>query len=75
MASKQAHKRLMKELADLEKAPPPFILARPKENDILEWSVFAGPSSGGQKVLSCFLSIQALHHSRATRHSVRRRRV
>ncbi|KAG0149577.1 hypothetical protein CROQUDRAFT_669105 [Cronartium quercuum f. sp. fusiforme G11] len=44
MASKQAHKRLMKEHADLSKAPPPFIYARPKESDILEWHyIIRGP--------------------------------
>lgn len=44
MASKQAHKRLMKEHADLNKAPPPFIIARPKESDILEWHyIIRGP--------------------------------
>ncbi|MBW0520381.1 hypothetical protein O181_060096 [Austropuccinia psidii MF-1] len=44
MASKQAHKRLMKEHADLNKSPPPFIVARPKESDILEWHyILRGP--------------------------------
>ncbi|CAH7687863.1 ubiquitin-conjugating enzyme E2 J2 [Phakopsora pachyrhizi] len=44
MASKQAHKRLMKEHADLNKCPPPFIIARPKESDILEWHyIIRGP--------------------------------
>lgn len=44
MASKQANKRLMKELVDLNKSPPPFILARPRESDILEWHyILRGP--------------------------------
>lgn len=44
MASKQAHKRLMKEFAALEKEPPPFIVARPSDKNILEWHyVITGP--------------------------------
>ncbi|PLW54027.1 hypothetical protein PCANC_09507 [Puccinia coronata f. sp. avenae] len=44
MASKQANKRLMKELVDLNKSPPPFIMARPRESDILEWHyILRGP--------------------------------
>ncbi|OAV89331.1 hypothetical protein PTTG_06934 [Puccinia triticina 1-1 BBBD Race 1] len=44
MASKQANKRLMKELVDLNKSPPPFIVARPRESDILEWHyILRGP--------------------------------
>ncbi|PLW15484.1 hypothetical protein PCANC_03242 [Puccinia coronata f. sp. avenae] len=44
MASKQAQKRLMKEHTEITKSPPPFIIARPKENDILEWHyIIRGP--------------------------------
>lgn len=44
MASKQANKRLMKELVDITQSPPPFIFARPKESDILEWHfILRGP--------------------------------
>jgi len=34
--ARAAHKRLQKEYAGLAKAPPPYILARPDENDLLE---------------------------------------
>ncbi|KAK9895501.1 UBC-like protein [Cystobasidium minutum MCA 4210] len=34
--SKQANKRLQKEYASLAKAPPPFVLARPYESNLLE---------------------------------------
>ncbi|KAI7940110.1 hypothetical protein MJO28_013762 [Puccinia striiformis f. sp. tritici] len=44
MASKQAQKRLMKEHAEITKSPPPFIIARPKETNILEWHyILRGP--------------------------------
>lgn len=34
----------MKELVDLNKSPPPFIFARPRESDILEWHyILRGP--------------------------------
>jgi len=36
MAGLAAHKRLKKEYAGLAKAPPPYIIARPDENDLLE---------------------------------------
>lgn len=35
---------ILQEHADLNKAPPPFIIARPKESDILEWHyIIRGP--------------------------------
>jgi ubiquitin-conjugating enzyme E2 J2 len=45
MASKQAHKRLTKEYLTIQKSPPgtfmlsdiDFIVAKPKEDNILEW--------------------------------------
>ena len=44
MASKSALKRLTKEALALEKNPPPFILARPLESNILEFHyVIQGP--------------------------------
>ncbi|KAK4703605.1 ubiquitin-conjugating enzyme E2 J2, partial [Phenoliferia sp. Uapishka_3] len=43
-ASKQAAKRLQKEHQALEKAPPPFVYARPNESNILEWHyILRGP--------------------------------
>jgi ubiquitin-conjugating enzyme E2 J2 len=39
MASKQAHKRLTKEYLGVQKNPIPFIVAKPKEDNILEWYV------------------------------------
>jgi ubiquitin-conjugating enzyme E2 J2 len=37
MATKAAHKRLMKEYAAIQTSPPPFIVAKPIEKNILEW--------------------------------------
>ncbi|CAO3633133.1 unnamed protein product [Cunninghamella echinulata] len=44
MATKAAIRRLTKEYMELQKNPPPYILARPVENNILEWHyVIRGP--------------------------------
>ncbi|KAJ3276536.1 Ubiquitin-conjugating enzyme E2 6 [Terramyces sp. JEL0728] len=44
MASKQAHKRLTKEYMLITKNPPPYIIAKPLESDVLEWHyVITGP--------------------------------
>eukprot|EP00158_Paraphelidium_tribonemae_P001016 Partr_v1_DN23857_c0_g1_i2_m63793 putative Ubiquitin-conjugating enzyme e2 len=44
MATKAANKRLMKEYAAIQASPPPFILAKPAEKNILEWHyVITGP--------------------------------
>ncbi|KAJ1562509.1 Ubiquitin-conjugating enzyme E2 6 [Nowakowskiella sp. JEL0078] len=44
MASKQAYKRLQKEFLALTKTPPPYITAKPLENNILEWHyIVRGP--------------------------------
>ncbi|KAJ3321823.1 Ubiquitin-conjugating enzyme E2 6 [Boothiomyces sp. JEL0866] len=44
MASKQAHKRLTKEYLLITKNPPPYIIAKPLESDILEWHyIITGP--------------------------------
>lgn len=53
MATKQAHKRLTKEYKSMVENPPPFIMAQPNENNILEWHyVITGPPdtpyAGGQ---------------------------
>ncbi|KAI3654028.1 hypothetical protein MP228_000747 [Amoeboaphelidium protococcarum] len=37
MASKAAHKRLMKEYQQIQASPPPLILAKPLEKNVLEW--------------------------------------
>ncbi|KAL7006884.1 hypothetical protein EMMF5_003468 [Cystobasidiomycetes sp. EMM_F5] len=43
--SKQANRRLQKEYASLAKAPPPFILARPYESNLLECHfILRGPN-------------------------------
>lgn len=43
-ASPQARKRLQKEYQSIVKAPPPFIFARPNEQNILEWHfIMRGP--------------------------------
>lgn len=45
MATKAANKRLTKEYLALQRTPPPFIIARPLESNILEWHyVIRGPS-------------------------------
>lgn len=45
MATKQAHKRLTKEYKLMVDNPPPYILARPNENNILEWHyIITGPA-------------------------------
>ncbi|SGY74409.1 BQ5605_C005g03362 [Microbotryum silenes-dioicae] len=45
MASKQAAKRLSKEYQSMQKAPPPFVWARPNESNVLEWHyILQGPS-------------------------------
>lgn len=44
MASKAAAKRLAKEAALMEKDPPPFCYARPREDNVLEWHfILRGP--------------------------------
>lgn len=44
MATKAAHKRLMKEYAAIQTNPPPYIIAKPTEKNILEWHyVITGP--------------------------------
>ena len=53
MATKAAHKRLLKEHQNLSKNPPPFITAHPSEHNILEWHyILTGPPQtpyeGGQ---------------------------
>jgi len=37
MATKFAYKRLTKEYMNIMKSPPPFIIAKPLESNILEW--------------------------------------
>jgi len=37
MATKGAFKRLTKEYLNIMKNPPPFIIAKPLESNILEW--------------------------------------
>jgi ubiquitin-conjugating enzyme E2 J2 len=45
MATKQAYKRLTKEYIAIQNSPPPFIIARPSEKNILEWHyVITGPA-------------------------------
>ncbi|GME77988.1 unnamed protein product [Ambrosiozyma monospora] len=53
MASRQAYKRLTKEYKQITENPPPFIIAKPSESNILEWHfVITGPPAtpyeGGQ---------------------------
>lgn len=44
MATKAAYRRLTKEYQAIEKSPPPFLRARPREDNILEWHyVLQGP--------------------------------
>ncbi|SAM00517.1 hypothetical protein [Absidia glauca] len=44
MATKSAYRRLTKEFMELQKNPPPYIVARPVETNILEWHyVIQGP--------------------------------
>ncbi|QLG74823.1 hypothetical protein HG535_0H01500 [Zygotorulaspora mrakii] len=44
MATKQAHKRLTKEYKLMVDNPPPYIIARPNESNILEWHyIITGP--------------------------------
>ncbi|SCU89201.1 LAMI_0D12728g1_1 [Lachancea mirantina] len=44
MATKQAQKRLVKEFKAMTENPPPFIIAQPNEENILEWHyVITGP--------------------------------
>lgn len=44
MATKFAYKRLTKEYMNIMKSPPPFIIAKPLESNILEWHyVITGP--------------------------------
>jgi ubiquitin-conjugating enzyme E2 J2 len=46
MATKAAYKRLQKEYINLQKAPPPYITAKPLESNILEWHyVLRGPEA------------------------------
>jgi ubiquitin-conjugating enzyme E2 J2 len=37
MATVQANRRLLKEAKALKENPPPFIIAKPRESNILEW--------------------------------------
>ncbi|KAK3049390.1 Ubiquitin-conjugating enzyme E2 6 [Extremus antarcticus] len=53
MATRAAHKRLTREYASITANPPPFIAARPSEQNILEWHyILTGPPQtpyeGGQ---------------------------
>lgn len=53
MASRQSQKRLTKEYRAIQANPPPFITAKPNEENILEWHyIITGPTStpfeGGQ---------------------------
>lgn len=53
MATKAAHKRLLREHASLSQSPPPYITAHPSESNILEWHYIltgppATPYEGGQ---------------------------
>lgn len=53
MASRQSQKRLAKEYKKIERDPPPFIIAKPSEENILEWHyIITGPPEtpfeGGQ---------------------------
>ncbi|KAF7724761.1 Ubiquitin-conjugating enzyme E2 6 [Apophysomyces ossiformis] len=44
MATKAAYRRLTKEYMEIQKNPPPFIVAKPLESNILEWHyVIRGP--------------------------------
>ncbi|KAI9275499.1 ubiquitin-conjugating enzyme/RWD-like protein [Phascolomyces articulosus] len=44
MATKSAYRRLTKEYMEIQKNPPPFIIAKPLETNILEWHyVIRGP--------------------------------
>lgn len=44
MASRQSHKRLTKEYKSILANPPPYIIAKPNEENILEWHyVITGP--------------------------------
>ncbi|RGB23562.1 ubiquitin-conjugating enzyme/RWD-like protein [Rhizophagus diaphanus] len=44
MATKAAYKRLNKEYITLQKNPPPYLMAKPLESNILEWHyVIRGP--------------------------------
>ena len=53
MATTAAHKRLTREYQNIQKSPPPYIIAHPTENNILEWHyLLTGapdtPYAGGQ---------------------------
>ncbi|KAI7278623.1 ubiquitin-protein ligase [Hortaea werneckii] len=53
MATKAAHKRLLREHQNLSTSPPPYISAHPSEHNILEWHyILTGPPdtpyTGGQ---------------------------
>ncbi|KAL4877268.1 cytochrome c/c1 heme lyase-domain-containing protein [Aspergillus karnatakaensis] len=44
MATKAAYKRLTREYQNIQKNPPPFIIAHPSESNILEWHyILTGP--------------------------------
>ncbi|KAL1990752.1 hypothetical protein VTN49DRAFT_6591 [Thermomyces lanuginosus] len=44
MATKAAHKRLTREYQNIQKNPPPYIVAHPSESNILEWHyILTGP--------------------------------
>ncbi|OXV10011.1 hypothetical protein Egran_02222 [Elaphomyces granulatus] len=45
MATKAAHKRLAREYQNIQKNPPPYIVAHPSESNILEWHyILTGPA-------------------------------
>ncbi|RLV94919.1 Ubiquitin-conjugating enzyme E2 6 [Spathaspora sp. JA1] len=46
MASRQSQKRLTKEYKSIQATPPPYIVAKPNDENILEWHyVITGPSN------------------------------
>lgn len=46
MASRQSQKRLNKEYKSIQANPPPFIIAKPNDENILEWHyIISGPDS------------------------------
>jgi ubiquitin-conjugating enzyme E2 J2 len=57
----------VQELVDLNKSPPPFIMARPRESDILEWHyILRGPPDtpyeGGECLSPPHLSFIMTHN-------------
>ncbi|XJO74501.1 hypothetical protein BDV3_005312 [Batrachochytrium dendrobatidis] len=52
MASKGAYKRLTKEFMLIQASPTPFIVAKPLDNNILEWHyILTGPPNSLYEVL------------------------